>query len=329
VSNKKDNVYDVVVIGAGPAGIATAVMFKQAGLRFAQFDSGNLAQTIHNFPMKIRLNSLRRNLEIAGIPLGRNPDEPPTREEYLEYLEGVVRRFDLPIMTQTIAEDFVNGGIHHVLARKGDRTRFEYRSRNIVIATGGFLKPISLDIPGEEQENVSHYFRTEQDLRGMRVLIVGARNSAIEAAITLVQNGADVVLAYRGSRIPWGDIKSWLISPFKSACRKKLIRVIYRTVPVCIQDSRVELETDGSGVEILQFDHIYLLTGYGPDYKLLRNAGVSSHATTGRPIIDSRTLKTRVSGIFLCGTVILRWRGERTSIENTREQGKIILSNLR
>jgi thioredoxin reductase (NADPH) len=321
--------HDLILIGAGPCGLAAAADFKQAGLDYVHLETERLAQTIYNFPRKMRLYTKRAGLTVGDVPFGPRPDESPSREEYLEYLRLVVRQLELNVQTYTESESIISQSGGHVLqARRRDGTVARYAARNIVVASGGYYTPVLLGIPGEDQPNVSHYFRSDLPVRGKRILIVGGRNSAIEAATILAQKHADVVLAYRGARLSRKNVKPWILPPLDAARKEGRIRVLYRTVPTSIRDHLVELKTTDAALSKIEVDRVFLLTGYGPDYEFLRRAGIPFHKRNRRPLFNPRTLESRVPGIFLCGTVVLKWNGEKASIENTRDHGRVILENM-
>ena len=322
--------HDLILIGAGPCGLAAATKFKQSGLNYLHIEAGKLAQTIHNFPAKIKLYSNRRDLEIGDIPFQPEPDKPPTREEYLDYLSEASSRLGLEIKTNRRAISLITGNKKHLVYFSGkDGKSEEASSSNIVVASGGYYAPQLLNIPGEGQPNVSHFFNSELPFEGERVLVVGGRNSAIEAAIILAKKNAEVILSYRGTRFPRKKIKPWLLPEFDEAKKKGIIRVLYRTVPSSIHDREVELKSEENKKIKIEADKIFLLTGYGPDYNILQNASVPFHKSSRRPLFNSQTLETKKPGIFLCGTVVLKWQGRPTNIGNTRDHWKIILKNLR
>ena len=321
--------YDVGLIGAGPCGIAAAVDFKKAGLDVVQLEEGAVAQTIANFPSGMRLYSSRKVLEIEGVAFSPSPDESPNREEYLVYLNEVARRYALGIRSRMKAVKAVPNGRAYVLASRTDGVTKHHHVRNIVVANGGYVTPVLLGIPGEDSRNVFHFFRSDLSVEGQRILVVGGRNSAVEAAITLSDRNAEVILSYRGSRLPRKKIKPWLMPNLDAAKKSGRIRVLYRSNPLKFEGRSVVLsQGDGRSV-IRNVDKVFLLTGYGPKYDFLSKSGVPFHTRTRKPLFNSRTLETRLPGIFLCGTIVLRWLGEKASIENTRSHGKIILENLR
>ncbi len=320
----------MVLVGAGPAGIAAAVTFRRAGLRFLHLEGGRLAQTIANFPAGIRLYSSRGELEIDGVPFDSRPEESPSREAYLQYLQAVCEERQLRVGTHTVALSVTPGDhAHQLRARNRDGSPRVIVTRNIAVASGGYYRPVLLGIPGEMLPHVSHYYAGYQDLRQKRVLVVGGRNSAVEAAVELAEHQADVVLAYRGARLPRSQIKPWLLPRLAEQRRRGHLDIRYRTVPLAIEPGRAALLSRGAHEERLDADRVLLLTGYGPDYALLSRAGVPVHRRTGRPLHHPRTLETHVEGIFLCGTVVLKWQGEKASISNTRNHGEVILDNMR
>lgn len=330
VRSTRSRPYDLVLIGAGPCGLAAAAEFRRAGLRYIHLEAGDLAQTVRNYPHKVRLFSTRDRLEIGGIRFGPRRHESPTREEFLAYLRRVTKELGLRVRLHTpVVQIRSRDGVHLVEAERPGGAMLALSTRNIVVASGGYFSPHLLGIPGEDAPHVSHYVRTFERHRGMRVLIVGGRNSAVEAATAFARCGAHVILAYRGARIPRKRIKPWLLPPFDAARAEGRIAVYLRTVPRAIRGESVDLvRADGEHMR-MPADAVYLLTGYGPDYEVLRRAGVPFHARTGRPLFNPRTLETKVPGIFLCGTVVLTWRGGKASIENTKDHGRVILEAMR
>ncbi|MBN1420076.1 MAG: NAD(P)-binding domain-containing protein, partial [Planctomycetes bacterium] len=222
--------HDLVLIGAGPCGLAAAAEFRRAGLRYVHLEAGELAQTVRNFARKVRLFSTRDRLEIGGVPFGPDPRESPTREEFLAYLRQVTRTLGLRVRLNTrVVRIRSRAGLHVVEATRAGRSIVSVPARNVVVASGGYYAPRRLGIPGEDAPNVSHYVRDFGGHRGKRVLVVGGRNSAVEAAAAFAQRGARVTLAYRGARIPRKMIKPWLLPPFDAARAEGRIAVFLQS----------------------------------------------------------------------------------------------------
>ncbi len=328
--------HDVVLIGAGPAGLAAAAHLLDASLDLVHLEEGPLAQTIDRYPPGVRLYSPRRDLEFAGVPFGPDPDASPTREAYLAYLAQVAATLDhdLRLHSPATALHLGGDGEPHRVAHTGPHgASGVLRAQNVVVASGGYYRPIRLDIPGEDRDDVSHYYRGAADAAGRRILVCGGRNSAVEAAVELAEAGATVRLVYRGARLPRARLKPWLLPGLDAARRAGTVKVIYRSVPSAIGDRGVALQQTGADGTTRTWtepaDLTYLLTGYGPDLDLLRAAGVPVHRRTGRPLFDPDTLQTRTAGVFLCGTVVLKRHGEKATIANTRGHGERIARNLR
>jgi thioredoxin reductase (NADPH) len=322
--------YDLILIGAGPCGLAAASESKHAGLNYLHLESGQLAQTVYNFPTNVRLFSHPRYLEIGNVHFHPEPYEPPTREQYLEYLNKASSRLGLVVKQHSKVVSLTSNDKDHLVRYTKKRGKIgEACAPNIVVASGGYYAPQLLGITGEDQSNVYHYFRSELSFRNERVLVVGGRNSAIDAVITLIEKKAEVIHSYRGARLPRKKIKPWLLPIFDKARKRGSIRFLYRTVPHSIHNKQVRLISDGKKNMTIDVDRVFLLTGYGPDYATLKSASVPFHKRHKRPLFNPRTLETKKSGIFLCGTIVLKWQGEKASIDNTRGHGKIILNNLR
>ena len=322
--------HDVVLVGAGPAGLAAAVHFRQAGLDVLHVEEGEPAQTIRRFPAGVHLFSTRAALALPGFPFGPDPDASPTREEYIAYLEESTATAGLHVETGTAAVSAeALQGKYRVELRGPDGSRRIAHACSVVVASGGYFFPNILDIPGEDLPHVHHYFRSEVLSAGARMLVVGGRNSAVEAAVNIAEAGAEATLVYRKSRLPRSKIKPWLLPRLDAQIRAGRIRVRYRSVPLEITRQGVMLREADGGSRVEPADEIFLLTGYGPDYRLLRNSGVRFHKQTVRPLFTAATLETRSPGIFLCGTVALRVEGEQATIENSRDHALRMLDSIR
>lgn len=297
---------DVLVIGAGPIGIELAVALKKRGLRYVQLDAGQIGTTISWYAPNTHFFSSPERIEIAGVPLQTLDQTKATKEEYLNYLRSVVLQFDLEIETfepvislRRIDDDFeaVSRGA------KGER---RWRASNVVLAIGDMHRPRMLGVPGENLPHVTHYFGDPHEYFRRRVLIVGGKNSAVEAAIRCVRIGAEVTLSYRGATFDPDRVKFWLLPEIRALIRDERMRFLPRTSVLQIKRDVVILSIDGedeSSRELrLPADVVLLLTGYEQDSTLFEQAGVELEGEARKPRFDERTMETNVPGLYVAGT---------------------------
>src|SRR5688572_12008847 len=264
---------EVIVVGAGPIGLEMAAALKQARVPYRHFDASQIGHTISWFAPQTRFFSSNERIAIAGVPLQTPDQAKATREEYLSYLRAVVMQFDLEIKTyqpvtaiRKISEGF------ELTARAAGRDDV-YITRKLVLATGGTARPRKLNIPGEDLPHVSHYFQDPHTYFRKRVLIVGGKNSAVEAALRCHNAGADVVLCYRGERLDPSSVKYWLLPEINYLIQSGRIRGIFRAQPQEITPAEVRIRHLDTAEDIrLRADFVLLLIGYEADMTLCRMA---------------------------------------------------------
>ena len=298
--------YDVIIVGAGPIGIELAVALKRAGVDYAQVEAGSVGQTLTWWAPQTRFFSSPERIEIAGVPLVGVAQEKATREEYLAYLRAVVTQFDLEIAQHETVTSIAREGIGEAgvftlgtESRAGGRMR---RARRVVLAIGDMHRPRMLGIPGEDLAHVSHYFQDPHRFFRQRVVIVGGKNSAVEAAIRCHRVGARVTLAYRGSEIS-ERVKYWLRPELMALFKTGAIEFLPRVTPTAITPRDVRFERGGGRGEIeVAADFVLLMTGYEQDTTLLEMAGVALEGEGRKPHHNPRTMETNVPGLYLAGT---------------------------
>src|SRR3954449_10033742 len=233
---------DVAVIGAGPIGIELAVALKRACVDYVHFDARQIGYTISWFAPQTKFFSSNERIAIAGVPLHTADESKATREEYLAYLRGVVQQFDLRVNTYEplIRIDRQPDGSFVLTTRPASGER-AWRVRRLVLVTGGTDHPRRLDIPGEDLPHVDHYFRDPHTYFGKRLLIVGGKNSAVEAALRCYNAGAHVSISYRRDRLPEKSIKYWLLPEINTLIQAGRINAFFNTVPTAIRSGHVTL----------------------------------------------------------------------------------------
>jgi thioredoxin reductase (NADPH) len=330
---------DVVVVGAGPIGIELAVALKQGGFDYLHFDAGQVGQTISWFAPQTRFFSSSERIAIAGVPLQTLDQGKATREDYLRYLRTVVDLHDLKINTfepiRRIEREAAGGFVLTTAPLAGER---RVRCRRIVLATGGTAWPRKLNVPGEDLPHVSHYFQEPHLYFRRRVLIVGGKNSAVEAALRCHNIGAEVSLCYRRSGLDPKHIKYWLMPEISGLIESGRIRAHFGMTPVEIGRGWVRLApvdealrpvVDGPATEIA-VDVVLLLIGYEADMSLCRCAGVELEGTAQRPRHDPRTMETNVPGVYVAGTAVGGTQEKyRVFIENCHVHVERIINALR
>ena len=264
----------VAIIGAGPIGVELAVALKRRGLDYLHFDARQIGHTISWFAPQTRFFSSNERIAIAGVPLQTPDQTKSTREQYLAYLRAVVQQFDLHVRSYepiTAIERQSEGFILTAHPSTGPR---QYLARNLVLATGGTAHPRRLNIPGENLPHVSHYFHDPHEYFRQRVLIVGGKNSAIEAALRCHYTGAHVTLSYRRDKLDPAAVKYWLMPEITSLIESGKISAHFQTRPQFIEPGRVSLlDADCERLEV-PADFVLLLVGYEADMSLCRMAGV-------------------------------------------------------
>lgn len=324
--------HDVAIIGAGPIGLELAACLKQAGVDYIHFDAHQIGYTMTWWPRNTPFFSTTERLAIAGVPIQNNHQQRITGEDYLAYLRSVVEQFDLAVNTYepvTALEAGSDGFMLITRSRWGER---QYHARRVVVAIGDMHQPNMLHIPGEELPHVSHYFRDPHDYFRTRLLIVGGRNSAVEAALRCWRAGADVTISYRHAQFDERRVKHWLLPDLHAQIEAGTIKFLPETAPVEITPTQVTLvpTPNGRAGGELPFAHptdfVLLNTGFRGEQQLLELAGVELHGENRVPAFNAETMETNVSGLYLAGTVAAGIQQRYTLfIENCHEQvGKIV-----
>lgn len=295
--------YDVAVIGAGPIGLELAVALKRAGVNYVQFDAKQIGYTISWFPPQTRFFSSNERIAIAGVPLMTPDQNKATREEYLTYLRQIVLEFDLKVRTyEPVSRVTRQGDGTFEIITNPATAETRTLAKNLVIATGGTARPRVLNIPGEDLPHVSHYFGDPHTYFRRKVLVVGGKNSAVEAALRCYHAGAEVAISYRRPAFNDKSIKYWLMPEITGLIQAKRITGLFETVPTAITSTHVRLSRHDGGHEDIPADFVLLLTGYEADMDLLRDAGVSLNGPCQTPAYDPATMETNVPGLYVAGT---------------------------
>ena len=315
---------DALIAGAGPIGLACAVSAKRRGLDPLLVDGGVLVNSITRYPIGMTFFTTPERMEIGGHPLVC-AGQKPTREEGLKYYRGVARVEGVRFRAHSrlVAAEPRNGGLECVVARGREEARIP--ARRLVLATGYFDHPNLLGVPGEDLPHVSHYFDEPHRGYGLDVVVIGGRNSAVEAALELFRAGARVTLVYRGKEFP-PSIKYWIKPDIENRVKAGEIAARFGATVERIDERAVTIRA-GRRTEELPADRVYALTGYHPDFELFRRLGIALEADTLRARLDPETLETNVPGIHMAGSISSGRAISEIFIENGRFDGEKIFSN--
>ena len=320
------SVRDVLIVGAGPSGLATAIAAKQQGLDYVVVEKGVLVDAIFNFPTHMVFFTTPELLEIGRLPLV-TPFDKPTRLEALRYYRRVVDTYDLQIaFHEEVIEIERENDIFIATCRDARGTTRARQARSVVLAIGYYDHPNYLGVPGEALPHVSHYYTDAHPYYRQRVVVVGGKNSAAEAALELFRGGAHVTLVHR--RATLGDsIKYWVRPDIDNRIKEGSITANFDTRVVEITRSAVIVEGE-SGRKEIPADGVFLLTGYKPDVDLMRRAGVRCDNDSLVPKLDPETFETNVPNLFIAGGAIAGRNTGSIFIENGRFHGERIVRVL-
>ena len=298
---------DVIIVGAGPIGLELAVALKQAGVDYLQFDAKQLGFTISWYAPQTRFFSSAERIAISGVPLFTVDQSKATREEYLAYLRGIAVQFQLKINSYEPVVDIRQEARGFTVSTQPQGGQKTYSCRRLVLATGGTDRPRPLGIPGETLPHVSHYFKDPHTYFDRRLMIVGGKNSAIEAALRCHHAGAHVAISYRRDKLPERHIKYWLTPEIRGLISAGRVESYFQSEPVAITPTHVTLRRGGAaGGETFDVpaDFVLALTGYEQDDRLFKLAKLELAADCNAPKFDERTMETSVPGIYVAGTAI-------------------------
>lgn len=316
------DVLDLLVIGAGPVGLACAIEAARERLTARVVEKGSLVNSIVGYPAQMEFFSTPDLIEIGGYPFPIKGYKP-TREEAIEYYRGVAQReqLDLRLYEQVTAIDGERGNF------TVKTTRGEHRARAVVIATGFFDRPMLLNVPGEDRPKVTHYYREPYPYVRQKIVVVGARNSAAKAALDCYRHGAEVTLVVRSATLS-EKVKYWIRPDLENRIKEGSIKAFFSTTVKEIKPQSIVLTTPEGEREIAN-DWVLAMTGYAPDYPFLESLKIGFADDVFRtPIYDEVTFESTRPGMYLAGTVCGGYQTGRWFIENGRFHAQQIAKHL-
>ena len=318
---------DVVVIGAGPTGLACAIEAQKVGATVVVVDKGCLVNSLYHYPPNMVFFTTPELLEIGDIPFTL-AQKKPTRKEALVYYRKVTDHYNLDIRQYeqvTSVEGKDNQFRVNTVGRLG--LQHQYKARKVVIATGYYDLPNTMGVPGEDLPKVSHYYSDSHPYYDMDVLVIGGKNSSAIASLDLWRHGARVTMVHRGAALHKG-IKYWILPDIENRLKNREITMYFNSTVVEIMPFSVAIETTDGLLEIKN-DFVFALTGYHPDFEFLRSVGVELAGNDLRPACDPQTLESNVPGVYIAGVILAGSRTSEIFIENGRFHGRHIAADLK
>ena len=324
------SVHDLIIIGAGPAGLAVAIAASEAQLDYLVAEKGVLVNSVFNFPPGMTFFTTPDLLEIGKLPFV-TPYEKPTRHEALRYYRRVVDSYQLRIAfgeeVLAIERQDVDGHPTFIVDTRSDRgVRRGLHARAVVVAIGYYDQPNRLGVPGEDLPHVHHYYGDPHAHYRRRVLIVGGKNSAAIAALELYRAGASVTLVHRNATLS-DRIKYWIRPDIDNRIKEGSVTAHFESRLIEIRPTSAVVELPGGDRVEIQTDTVLLLTGYHPDFELLERAGVAL-GQRREPTFDPATMETNVPGLFVAGGLVGGLDTGAIFIENGRFHGEKIVKRV-
>ncbi len=313
---------DVLIIGAGPIGLACGLEAKKAGLRYLILEKGVLVNSLYHYPSNMTFFSTSERIEIGDIPFVSN-NVKPTRPEALEYYRRIAVSQQLNIHLQEPVLELVTEGDHYIVVS----TLARYAVRNLIVATGFYDLPNLLNIPGENLPKVRHYYKEPHFYAMQKLLIVGANNSAVDAALECFRKGAQVTMVIRESEIG-KRVKYWVRPDIVNRIEEGSIKAYFNSTLLAIREKEVDLQTS-EGKLTLPNDYVLLMTGYQPNFSFLEKLGIElSNDEKRYPTYNKETMESNRNNIYLAGVVCGGMDTHIWFIENSRVHARQIIQAI-
>ena len=316
------SVFDIIIIGAGPIGLACALEAKRKGLNYLIIEKGALVNSLYNYPVNMTFFSTSEKLEIGGVPFVSN-NIKPTRNESLEYYRRVTIAADLQVhLFEEVVSISKKDGQFEIISSKEN-----YTTASIIIATGFYDLPFLLNVPGEDLPKVTHYYKDPHFYAFQKVLVVGASNSAVDAALETYRKGAHVTMVIRDKEV--GErVKYWVRPDIINRINEGAVKVFFNASIAAIREKEVDINTP-EGIVTIENDWVIAMTGYQPNLSFLENIGIQLSADEVRkPLYNNDTHETNVKGIYLAGVICGGMDTHSLFIENSREHAVKIIDDI-
>lgn len=315
-------VYDIVIVGAGPIGLACAIEAQKAGLSYVILEKGCLVNSLYHYPLNMTFFSTSDRLEIGNVPfISHGPK--PNRFEALEYYRRVAESWHLNIH---LYEPVMSGkrlGPHHLI----ETAMSTYETRSVILALGFYDRPYLLNVPGEDLPKVRHYYDEPHPYYRQKVVVVGAANSAVDVALETWRKGAEVTMVIREATIS-ESVKYWVKPDIDNRISEGSIRAFFNSTVKEIREKEVIIQTPEGAVTIGN-DFVLAMTGYEPPFEFMSSLGIAfQNDPDHTPVYDELTMETNVKGIYLAGVVCGGLRTNKWFIENSRIHAEMIVRHL-
>jgi thioredoxin reductase (NADPH) len=317
-----DKVRDIIIIGAGPIGLACGIAARNAGMKYLILEKGALVNSIYNYPLNMTFFSTSERLEIGNVPFIARQHKPG-RDEALDYYRRVAFHQELNFKLYTPVTDIKKINAHYqVVTPAGD-----FLCRYVIIATGFYDTPQKLGIEGEDLPKVLHYYKEAHPFTGQKIAVIGAANSAVDAALETYRKGAQVSMIIRENKIS-DRVKYWVKPDIENRIAEGAIKAYFNSRLLRIGQNSVDIDTP-EGILTIDNDFVLAMTGYRPDFALLRNAGIKINEENNMlPEYNSETMETNQEGIYLAGVVCGGLETHKWFIENSRVHADMIIRNI-
>ena len=313
--------FDVIIVGAGPIGMACGIEAEKRGLSYTIIDKGCLVNSIYNYPLNMTFFSTSDKLEIGDVPFISHGSKP-NRFEALEYFRRVASHWKLKLKLYEKVEQIDAGELHTVTT-----DRDTYKAHNIILATGFYDLPYLMNVPGEELDKVKHYYDEPHPYYNQNIIVVGAANSAVDVALETWRKGANVTMVVREPGI-LESVKYWVRPDIENRIKEGSIKAHFNSEIKEIQKDKVLINTP-AGEMTIDNDFVLAMTGYRPDFEFLEHIGIEFGDDEYRtPVYDEQTNQTNVEGVFLAGVACGGLRTNKWFIENSRIHAEVIFEHL-
>ncbi|MFM2232749.1 MAG: hypothetical protein RJB31_1450 [Bacteroidota bacterium] len=313
---------DVLIIGAGPIGLACGIACAENGLSYLIVDKGPLVNSLYNYPLNMTFFSTADKLEIGNVPfVSHNPK--PTRSEALEYYRRVSMHWKLKLALYEAVESVTPSS--KIFSIKTSKSL--YQAKNIIIATGFYDIPNLMHVPGEDLPKVHHYYKEPHVYYGQKIVVVGAANSAVDVAMETWRKGAEVTMVIRDEQIR-ESVKYWIRPDIENRISEGSIKAFYNASIAAIRENEIDILT-ANGIETIPNDFVLAMTGYLPDFNFLASIGIASGTDIYQtPVHDPETMKTNIEGIYLAGVICGGLKTNKWFIENSRHHADLIIRHI-